>query len=45
MNGEGMPISKRPGQKGVLRIKLTVEFPKHQVTDPAEIAELKKILG
>lgn len=26
--GEGMPISKKPGQKGDLRIKFSVEFPR-----------------
>ena len=45
VKGEGMPISRRPGQKGDLRVKMSVDFPKRQVTDPEEIAALTKILG
>lgn len=45
VKGEGMPISKRPGEKGALRIKLDVHFPKRQVSDPDDIAALTKILG
>ena len=45
VKGEGMPISKRPGEKGDLRIKLAVQFPKRQVTDPEEVAAITRILG
>jgi len=29
VSGEGMPISKSPGQRGDLRIELDVRFPRH----------------
>lgn len=45
VKGEGMPISKRPGEKGDLRIKMSVEFPQRQVTDPEETTAIMKILG
>ncbi|KAF9103522.1 hypothetical protein BGX27_010543 [Mortierella sp. AM989] len=41
--GEGMPISKKPGQKGDLIVRFVVKFPT-QLT-PAQKEGLKKILG
>ncbi|KAK3815794.1 MAG: dnaJ-like protein subfamily B member 1-like protein [Linnemannia elongata] len=41
--GEGMPISKKPGQKGDLIVKFAVKFPTNLTT--AQKAELKKILS
>ena len=44
VKNEGMPISKRPGEKGSLRIKMDVEFPKRHVTEPQEINAVQQIL-
>ena len=33
VEGEGMPISKRPGEKGDLIVSFLVEFPEDQLTD------------
>ncbi|KAG9068845.1 hypothetical protein KI688_011131 [Linnemannia hyalina] len=41
--GEGMPISKKPGQKGDLIVKFDVKFP--TTLTAAQKAELKKILS
>ncbi|KAK5816429.1 hypothetical protein F5H01DRAFT_292135, partial [Linnemannia elongata] len=41
--GEGMPISKKPGQKGDLIVKFAVKFPTNLTA--AQKAELKKILS
>lgn len=42
VRGEGMPISKTPGQKGDLRIRFDVQFP-HTLTD-SQKAGLRKLL-
>jgi DnaJ family protein B protein 4 len=44
VRGEGMPVSKRPGAKGDLRIKLEVAFPKRQLTG-ADAAALERLLA
>ncbi|KAF9912807.1 hypothetical protein EC991_008669 [Linnemannia zychae] len=41
--GEGMPISKKPGQKGDLIVKFAVKFP--TTLTAAQKSELKKILS
>ncbi|XP_010550647.1 PREDICTED: dnaJ homolog subfamily B member 13-like isoform X2 [Tarenaya hassleriana] len=40
---EGMPISKEPGKKGNLRIKLSVRYPSRLT--PEQKSELKRVLG
>jgi DnaJ family protein B protein 4 len=42
--GEGMPVSKRPGARGDLRVKLEVDFPKRQLAGE-EAAELQRLLA
>ena len=44
VRGEGMPISKAPGQKGNLRIKFDVRFPTRQLTGN-EAAQLRALLS
>jgi len=41
--GEGMPISKKPGQKGDLVVKYMVKFP--QSLTPAQKEGIRKILA
>jgi len=41
---EGMPIHKRPMEKGQLYIKFTIEFPEPRQLSPQSKAELEKIL-
>ena len=43
VKGEGMPISKLPGQKGDLHIKFNIVFPKRQL-DETETAQLEALL-
>ncbi|XVF09162.1 hypothetical protein REPUB_Repub07fG0067900 [Reevesia pubescens] len=40
---EGMPISKEPGRKGNLRIKLDVKYPSRLTTE--QKSELRRVLG
>lgn len=40
---EGMPISKEPGKKGNLRIKIDIKFPSRLTGD--QKSDLKKVLG
>lgn len=40
---EGMPISKEPGRKGNLRIKLDVKYPSRLTAE--QKAELRRVLG
>ncbi|KAL4362657.1 hypothetical protein GQ457_04G016590 [Hibiscus cannabinus] len=40
---EGMPISKEPGKKGNLRIKLDVKYPSRLTTE--QKSELRRVLG
>lgn len=40
---EGMPISKEPGKKGNLRLKLNVRYPTRLTTE--QKSELKRVLG
>jgi DnaJ family protein B protein 4 len=42
--GEGMPVSKRPGERGDLRVKLEVDFPKLQLAGE-EAAALQRLLA
>ncbi|KAK9826370.1 hypothetical protein WJX81_003911 [Elliptochloris bilobata] len=43
IRGEGMPVSKNPGQKGNLRLQMDVQFPKRQLSE-AEGAQLRRLL-
>ena len=43
IRGEGMPVSKYPGQKGDMKIKFDIKFPRI-VTDEKK-NQLKQILG
>lgn len=45
IEGEGMPIHKRPFEKGRLFVKFTVEFPKSGSITPSQAAQLEKILA
>ena len=42
---EGMPIHKRPDEKGNLYIKFSVEFPKPGFLKDKQLQELEKLLG
>ncbi|KAK1413769.1 hypothetical protein QVD17_35550 [Tagetes erecta] len=43
IQNEGMPISKEPGKKGNLRIKIDIKFPKRLSGD--QKSDLKRVLG
>jgi len=44
IGGEGMPIHKKPYEKGNLYITFTVEFPKHGSLQPNQLQQLEKLL-
>lgn len=44
VKNEGMPVSKMPGQKGNLRIKFDIQFPRAQLSG-AQAEQLKSLLG
>lgn len=43
VKGEGMPISKEPGQKGDLLVKFDIQFPRSLTAD--QKAQLRALLG
>jgi DnaJ family protein B protein 4 len=40
---EGMPISREPGRKGVLKIKIEVKYP--TILTPQQKIDLRRALG
>ena len=43
IRGEGMPVSKRPGEKGDLRVRFDIQFPRYLNDKQKE--GIKKILA